>query len=185
MTGEYNLFAKGYIDLATDSPEEDVSIRFERAGTGETYDWLTRFHRKTYTAREVATVMFERLEQAQDPDDQSPKMRTVYTDKYTVDVLEKIVSKSLSRRDTTVATEAIDRAPPPHPLCGPTPHRPPKQQPTARRPTERPPPTNTPTPGDPHRPPETDPRSPPPLQHPPPPPGPKPHQPAPTPGPIW
>jgi type III restriction enzyme len=107
MTGEYNLFLKGYVDLATDSPEEDVSIRFERAGTGETYDWLTHIHRKTYTAREVATVMYERLEQAQDPDDPDPNMRTVYTDKYSVDELEKIVSESLSRRDTTVATEAM------------------------------------------------------------------------------
>jgi type III restriction enzyme len=107
MTGEYNLFSKGYIDLATDSPEEDVSIKFERAGTGETYDWLTHFHRKTYTAREVASVMFERLEQAQDPDDPDPNMRTVYTDKYTIEVLEDIVSESLSRRGTTVATEAM------------------------------------------------------------------------------
>jgi type III restriction enzyme len=107
MTGEYNLFAKGYIDLAPDSPEEDVSIRFERAGTGETYDWMTRFHRKTYTAREVATVMYERLDQAQDPDDCDLKMRTVYTDKYSIDALEKIVAESLSRRDTNVATEAM------------------------------------------------------------------------------
>ena len=36
MTGEYTLFAKGYVDLATDSPEEDVVIKFERARTGET-----------------------------------------------------------------------------------------------------------------------------------------------------
>ncbi|MGD0905444.1 MAG: hypothetical protein ABR924_21325, partial [Terracidiphilus sp.] len=107
MTAEYNLFAKGYIDLATDSPEEEVSIRFERAGTGETYDWLTRFHRKTYTAREVATVMFERLEQAQDPDDTDPKMRTVYTDKYSVDALEAIITESLLRRNTNVATESM------------------------------------------------------------------------------
>lgn len=107
MTGEYVLFAKGYIDLATDLPEEDISIRFERAGTGETYDWQTRFHRKTYTAHEVAAVMYERLEQAQDPDDPDEKMRTIYTDTYTIDVLEKIVTESLSRRGATVATEAM------------------------------------------------------------------------------
>lgn len=107
MIGEYNLFAKGYIDLATDSPEEDVSIKFERAGTGETYDWQTRYYRRTYTAREVAAVMYERLEQAQDPDDPDPKMRTIYTGKYTIDVLERIVAESLSRRDIPAATEAI------------------------------------------------------------------------------
>ena len=107
MTGPYTLFSKGYIDLATDSPEEDVTIRFERAGTGETYDWMTRFHRKTYTAREVATVMFERLEQAQEPDDLNPTLATVYTDKYSIDALEKIVSESLARRGTAVATEAM------------------------------------------------------------------------------
>lgn len=107
MTGEYTLFAKGYIDLASDSAEEDVVIRFERAGTGETYDWETRFHRLTYTAREVAMVMHERLEQAQDPDDPDIEMRTAYTDKHTVDSLEGIVAESLSRRGTSVATEAM------------------------------------------------------------------------------
>jgi len=107
MTGEYTLFAKGYVDLATDSPEEDVIIKFERAGTGENYDWQTRFQRRTYTPREVAAVMYERLEQAQDPDDPDPKMRTVYTDKYSVDDLERIVVESLNRRGATVATESM------------------------------------------------------------------------------
>ena len=51
--------------------------------------------------------MYERLEQAQDPEDPDPKMRTVYTDKYSVDDLEKIVVESLKRRDTTVATESM------------------------------------------------------------------------------
>lgn len=107
MTGEYTLFAKGYIDLATDSPEEDVRVRFEVAGTGETYDWRTQFHRVTYSAHDVATVMYERLEQAQDPDDPDPKMRTIYTDKYTIEMLEAIVSESLARRGTDVATEGM------------------------------------------------------------------------------
>jgi type III restriction enzyme len=107
MTGEYTLFSKGYIDLASDSAEEDVTIRFERAGSGDTYEWKTRFHRRTYTPRDVAMVMYERLEQAQDPDDPDPKMRTVYTDKHTIDSLEAVVAESLSRRGTAVATEAM------------------------------------------------------------------------------
>jgi type III restriction enzyme len=107
MTGEYTLFAKGYIDLATDSPEEEVIVRFERAGTTESYDWETRFHRKTYSAREVADVMYERLEQAQDPDDPDTSMRTVYTDKYSVEDIEAVVVESLRRRGATVATDTM------------------------------------------------------------------------------
>ncbi len=107
MVGEYTLFAKGYVDLATDSPAEDVTVEFERAATGVRYKWQTTLQHKTYTPREVAEEMYRRLEEAQDLDDPNPKMRTVYTDKFSVDRLEQIVKASLARLNVRDATESM------------------------------------------------------------------------------
>ncbi len=101
------MFAKGFVDLATDSPAEDVSIEFERAATGERYKWQSNIQHKTYTPREIALDMFSRLEEAQDPDEPDPKMRTIYTDQFPVSRLEKIVKDSLARLNTEVATESM------------------------------------------------------------------------------
>ncbi|MCL2046448.1 MAG: DEAD/DEAH box helicase family protein [Oscillospiraceae bacterium] len=107
MDGEYKLFDKGYVDLATDSPAEDVRIEFERAATGERYNWQTTIRRNTYTPYEIASVMYARLEDYQDPEDPNPQMRTVYTDQFPIDRLEDIVKKSLELRNTNVATESM------------------------------------------------------------------------------
>jgi type III restriction enzyme len=107
MTGEYTLFAKGFVDLMADVPSKDVEVQFERAGTGERTRWETTIRHKTYTAREVAVAMYGRLEEAQDPDDSDPKLRTMYTDSYSVDRLEKIVKASLARLEMKVATETM------------------------------------------------------------------------------
>lgn len=107
MEREYTLFAKGYVDLATDTASEDVSIEFERASTGERYKWQTTLKHKTYTPRQVALDMYSRLEEAQDPDDSDPNMRTIYTDKFPVSKLEEIVKDSLARLNTDVATESM------------------------------------------------------------------------------
>lgn len=107
MDREYTLFAKGYVDLATDSPSEDVSIEFERASTGERYKWQTTIQHKSYTPRQVALDMYCRLEEAQDPDDPDPSMRTIYTDKWTIAKLEDVVKVSLARLNTDVATESM------------------------------------------------------------------------------
>jgi type III restriction enzyme len=107
MEREYVLFAKGFVDLATESPAEDISIEFERAATGERYQWKTRIQHKTYTPLEIARVMFERLEQNQNADDPDPKMRTIYTEQFPVSRLEDIVKESLRRLNTDVATESM------------------------------------------------------------------------------
>ena len=107
MDREYTCWPKALWILATDSPAEDVSIEFERATTGERYKWQTKIQHKTYTPREVAEVMYRRLEEAQDPDDPDPKMRTYYTDQFPLDRLEKIVKKSLGRLNTKEATESM------------------------------------------------------------------------------
>jgi type III restriction enzyme len=79
MDRAYNMLKNDIVDLATDSPAEDVSIEFERATTGERYKWQTKIRHKTYTPREVAQAMYERLEESQNPDDPNPKMRTYYS----------------------------------------------------------------------------------------------------------
>lgn len=106
MKGEYEFFTKGFVDLASESPAEDVSIEFERASTGERQKWETQIRHKIYTAREVAEEMYARLEEAQDPDDpETAKLE--YTKKYPVEKLEEIVRFSLKKRGMKVATESI------------------------------------------------------------------------------
>jgi type III restriction enzyme len=107
MVGEYTLFAKGYVDLATDSPVEDVAIDFERATTGERYRWQTRVQHKTYTPLEVATEMYRRLEEADDIDEPDADDRGVYTRDFSIERLEGIVKESLRRLEATVVTESM------------------------------------------------------------------------------
>jgi type III restriction enzyme len=105
--GGYTLFDKGYIELPADSADQDVTIEFEQASNEHHYKWQTRIQRKTYTAREIAIHMYQRLESEQDPDDPDPEMRTYYTDRFPVERLEEIVRLSLARRSMTVATDSI------------------------------------------------------------------------------
>ena len=107
MDREYTLFAKGYVDLATDSPAEDVSIEYERELTGEHYKWQTKVQHKTYTALEIAEAMYRALESAQEPDDPNAKMQTFYTDRFSVERLEEIVKKSLKNIGAKEATESM------------------------------------------------------------------------------
>lgn len=107
MRGGYKLFEKGYVDLATESPSEEVSIEFERVVTGERYKWQTEIKHRTYNAHEIALAMFERLEQAQDPDDPDETMRTFYTKTFPVTRLEAIAEHSLARIRATSATESM------------------------------------------------------------------------------
>lgn len=105
--GEYNLFVKGYVDLATESSSEEVRIKFEHAATEERYEWQTKIRRKTFSVNDVAIEMYSRLEEAQDPNDPNPKMRTVYTDKFPIERLEKIVTASLERINAKEVTESM------------------------------------------------------------------------------
>lgn len=95
------------MDLATDSPSEDVTIKLEEAVSGKQHDYKTRIKHQVYPTHEVALEMFRRLEEAQDPDDPDSKMRTIYTDKFSVGKLEEIVKESLKRIGTKKATESM------------------------------------------------------------------------------
>lgn len=105
MIGEYTLFAKGYVDIASESAAEDIGIEFERAGTGDIYRWQTQIQHKTFTPEEIAMYMYKRLEEADEPDFEKEKPATRYTDTWTLEKLENLVRDSLARRGLDVATE--------------------------------------------------------------------------------
>lgn len=105
--GEYKLFSKGYIDLPSANAVEEMSVQFEKAISGDQYKWQTSVRHSTYTPLEVAIAMYERLEEAEDPEDPNVQMRTVYTDEWTIEKLEKLVRDSLARRGMQVATEDL------------------------------------------------------------------------------
>jgi len=107
MTGEYELFSKGYVDLATETPSEDVSIEFERASTGERYKWQTTVQHKTYSPHDIAIQMYQRLEDAEEADDFDKSLGNPYTTKFPIDKLETIIIESLTKIGTTVATESM------------------------------------------------------------------------------
>ncbi len=98
----YQLFKKGYIDLSTELPTEDMTVEFEAADTGERTQWKTKIKHKTYTPREVAEVMFQRFEDLPDDDD-----RNYYTGRFPVEKLEEIVTKSLEEPGNKVITESM------------------------------------------------------------------------------
>lgn len=103
----YKLFEKGYVDLATEQPTEDLTVEFEDAVSGKRTKWQTRIVRQTYSPREIAEVMHDRLAEAQDPSDPDPSSRTFYTDRFPVAKLETIIKKSLSRRHVKEITDGI------------------------------------------------------------------------------
>jgi type III restriction enzyme len=101
--GDYTLFTRDYIDIPAVPAAEDVKIEFERADSGSKTQWKTQIQHKTYTPREVAITMYERLEQAQEDEGNSSS----YTEKYTIDVLEQIVTNSLKKCKLDLATESV------------------------------------------------------------------------------
>ena len=48
--GEYRFLEDGFVELPSQTEEEDVSVEFERAVTGEHAEFKTRIKHKTYFA---------------------------------------------------------------------------------------------------------------------------------------
>lgn len=106
--GAYKLFeGRDYINLADDVETEDIKVEFESAGKYQHTTWQTQIRHKTYTPREIAEAMYSRLEEAQDPNDPDPSMRSYYTDEYPLERLENIVKTSLEMKGMNVATERM------------------------------------------------------------------------------
>jgi len=106
MEGEYTLFAKGYVDLASDSPVEDVRIELEDAGTERHHTWQTSIQHKTFATQQVALEMHARLQEADEVslDSDNP---TSYADQYPQEELERIVRESLRRIGAESVTEKM------------------------------------------------------------------------------
>jgi type III restriction enzyme len=98
----YQLFKKGYVDLSTESPEEDMTIEFEEADTGFRKDWKTKIKHKTYTHDEIAEVMFQRFEDLPEDTD-----REFYINQFPKNKLEKIIKRSLKESGNQVITESM------------------------------------------------------------------------------
>jgi len=97
--GEYRLFDDGYVELPTQIEAEDVSIKFERAVTGEHTKFKTTLQHRTWSVEDVAEQMFQRLrsidDESKDADD--PKEQTRYAKKFPRETCMAIVRESLKR----------------------------------------------------------------------------------------
>jgi type III restriction enzyme len=97
----YDMFSKGYVDLADDDEAQDVRIEFERVGSGDQQTWKTQVKHKTYTPDKVAEDMFASY------DDLPDAIAEIYRKKYPKDRLREIVLDSLRRKNNTEATETM------------------------------------------------------------------------------
>lgn len=102
MEKQYKIFAKGYADLSTEQPIEEMRIEFEEADTGARRQWKTKVKHKTYSSREVAEVMHQRFEDLPAAAD-----RKFYTKQFPVKKLEEIIELSLKNSRNKVITEGL------------------------------------------------------------------------------
>jgi type III restriction enzyme len=95
--GEYRLFEDGYVDLPTQVEAEEVTVRFERAVTGEQIKFQTTIHHKTWGVAEVAEQMYQRLKSIDDEskDAEDPTDRTSYAKSFSLAKCNSIVQASL------------------------------------------------------------------------------------------
>ncbi|GIK42233.1 MAG: hypothetical protein BroJett011_60660 [Chloroflexota bacterium] len=90
------------MELADDVEAQDVSIEFERAGSGERQKWKTQIKRTTYSVEEVAEAMRQSLEDVPDAE--------IYLKQFPPERLQEIVRNSLQRKKVIRATETIKQA---------------------------------------------------------------------------
>lgn len=102
MGKKYKLYAKGYVDLSTEKPTEEIGIEFEEADTGARTKWKTKIKHKTYSSAEIADVMYQRFEDLPDEDD-----RKYYTSQFSIKKLEQIILLSLKNSGNKVITDNI------------------------------------------------------------------------------
>lgn len=100
--GPYNIFTKGYVDLATEKPIEDVSIEFADVNSDERTKWQTTIRHKTYTYKEVAEIMHQRLEDVADAGD-----REYYLKQMPQERLQEIIIASLKHAGVKAITDGI------------------------------------------------------------------------------
>ncbi len=101
--GGYKLFEQEYVDLPTQVEEEDVTVGFERALTGDHVAFKTVIKHKTWSAEEVAELMHQRLKSLDDEskDYEDKKDRTNYAKQFPLSKCVGIVKQSLKRAHIT------------------------------------------------------------------------------------
>lgn len=99
MKGEYRLLREGYVDLPSQVEKESVKIGFERAVTGAHTSFSTQLQHKTYSTKEIAEHMYQRLRSIDEETkgSKNPKDRTRYAIKFPVSKCQKVVEESLRR----------------------------------------------------------------------------------------
>ncbi len=107
MERPYRIFTKGYIDLATEKPVEDVSIEFVDAGSGLRTNWKTKIKHKTHSVKEVVEVMHQRLEDADHLINPNSKDSEHYTSQFPRSKLEEIIKESLKMAGVKDITDGI------------------------------------------------------------------------------
>lgn len=103
QTGEYQIFEKGYVVLPTQVVDQAVTIEFEEALTGRHTKFGATIRQKTYSAEEVAELVYQRLksidhESAEAP---NPEDITNYAKRFPSDKCLVIVNESLRQAAIT------------------------------------------------------------------------------------
>lgn len=98
MRGEYNLFEDGYINLPTETAEEEVTIDIELV-SGKPRTKKGRIRHKNFTVQEIAQDMHQRLAQIDEENqsEEDSRYHTNYAIKYSLIFLQKVVGESVKR----------------------------------------------------------------------------------------
>lgn len=97
--GTYNLFSKGYIEIARVQAVEDKYVEYADlvSNLGASQKWTTQVANKTYSVEEMADTMYERLGEEDLADD--------YHKEFPKGKLREIIEKSLKESGNTVITD--------------------------------------------------------------------------------
>lgn len=97
QTGEYQIFEKGYVVLPTQVVDQSVTVEFEEALTGQLTKFGATIRQKTYSAEEVAELIYQRLKSIDQESAEAPSSedRTNYAKRFPRDKCLAIVNESL------------------------------------------------------------------------------------------
>ena len=103
QSGEYQIFEKGYVVLPTQVVDKSVTIEFEEALTGKHSKFNTTIRLKTYSAKEVAELIYQRLKSIdqESADAEKQEDRTNYAKRFPREKCLAIVTKSLHQAKIT------------------------------------------------------------------------------------
>jgi len=101
--GEYQIFEKGYVVLPTQVVEQAVTVEFEEALSGRHTKFSATLRQRTYSAVEVAELIYQRLKSIdqESADAPNPEDRTNYAKRFSRDKCLEIVNESLRQAAIT------------------------------------------------------------------------------------